>query len=141
MRLDSIEVKQEKKREIDAKSIIKKLPSLLEKVYNSFSVLFHNQKEKKKMKNVSKILVLALVLTVLLTACGPKEADKLTIGTSADFPPFEYIDENGDFAGFDIDLINKMSEIMGVEIEIVDMPFDSLVASVQEGKIDMSVAA
>jgi polar amino acid transport system substrate-binding protein len=93
------------------------------------------------MKNVSKILVLVLVLTVLLTACGPKKADKLTIGTSADFPPFEFVDENGDFAGFDVDLINKLSEVMGVEVEIVDMPFDSLVASVQEGKIDMSVAA
>ncbi|MCD4671838.1 MAG: ABC transporter substrate-binding protein [Anaerolineaceae bacterium] len=93
------------------------------------------------MKTVSKIFTLVLVVTVLLTACAPKEADKLIIGTSADFPPFEFVDEDGEFAGFDIDLINAISEKMGVEVEIVDMPFDSLVASVQEGKIDMSVAA
>lgn len=103
------------------------------------------------MKSLSKMLVIVLLLGVLLTACAPKapashweaiqKAGKITIGTSADYPPFEYVDENGEFAGFDIEIINALGEKLGVEVEIVDMPFDSLIAAVQEGKIDMSVSA
>ena len=103
------------------------------------------------MKKVSKIVVFALVFVLLLTACGPKEpankleavkeAGKIVFGTSADFPPFESVDENGNFVGFDVDLMNELGKRMGLEVEIVDMPFDSLIAAVQEGKIDASVAA
>ena len=103
------------------------------------------------MKKVSKILVIALLFVLVLTACGPKapankleavkQAGKIVFGTSADFPPFESVDENGNFVGFDIDLMNELGKRMGLKVEIVDMPFDSLIASVQEGKIDASVAA
>ncbi len=103
------------------------------------------------MKKVSKILVIAVLLVMVLTACGPKapankleaikQAGKIVFGTSADFPPFESVDDNGNFVGFDVDLMNELGKRMGVDVEIVDMPFDSLIASVQEGKIDASVAA
>lgn len=105
------------------------------------------------MKKVSKMMVVFLLVAVLLTACAPKAAapanhyeaikaaGKITIGTSADYPPFEYMDEAGNFAGFDVEIMKMLGEKLGVEVEIVDMPFDSLVVAVQEGKIDMSVAA
>jgi polar amino acid transport system substrate-binding protein len=103
------------------------------------------------MKTLSKILAMVLLVAVLLTACAPKapashweaiqKAGKLKIGTSADYPPFEFVDDAGEFAGFDVEIMKALGEKLGVEIEIVDMPFDSLIAAVQEGKIDMSVAA
>jgi polar amino acid transport system substrate-binding protein len=103
------------------------------------------------MKNLSKIIALVLLVAVLLTACAPKapasqweaieKAGKIKIGTSADYPPFEYVDEGGQFAGFDVEIMKAVGQKLGVEVEIVDMPFDSLIAAVQEGKIDMSVAA
>jgi len=103
------------------------------------------------MKKISKIVVIALMVALVLTACGPKEpaneleavkeAGKIVFGTSADFPPFESVDENGNFVGFDVDLMKELGKRMGLEVEIVDMPFDSLIAAVQEGKINASVAA
>jgi polar amino acid transport system substrate-binding protein len=70
-----------------------------------------------------------------------RAAGKLIVGTSADYPPYESIDANGNFVGFDMDLIRAVGEKLGVEVEIRDMPFDSLIASLQEGKIDAVIAA
>jgi polar amino acid transport system substrate-binding protein len=61
-------------------------------------------------------------------------AGKLVVGTSADYPPYESI-------GFDMDLMRAIGEQLGVEVEFQDMPFDTLIASVQEGKIDAIIAA
>ena len=70
-----------------------------------------------------------------------KAAGKIVVGTSADYAPYESIDENGNFVGFDMDLVRAVGEKLGVEVEIVDMPFDSLIAAVQQGKIDAVIAA
>jgi polar amino acid transport system substrate-binding protein len=65
----------------------------------------------------------------------------VVVGTSADYPPFEFVDEAGITTGFDVELMNEIGKRMGVTVEWTDMPFDSLIAAVQEGKIDMSIAA
>ncbi|RME72057.1 MAG: amino acid ABC transporter substrate-binding protein [Chloroflexi bacterium] len=70
-----------------------------------------------------------------------EERGKLIVGTSADYPPFESVDENGNFVGFDMDLIREIGKKMGLEVEIKDMAFDVLIAAVQEGKIDAAIAA
>jgi polar amino acid transport system substrate-binding protein len=103
------------------------------------------------MRRIPCSVLLIVAITLVLSACGPKEPanhleaikqeGKLVAGTSADYPPFESVDEDGNMVGFDIDLINEIGKRMGVEVEIQDMPFDSLIAGVQEGKIDLSIAA
>jgi polar amino acid transport system substrate-binding protein len=70
-----------------------------------------------------------------------KAAGVIKVGTSADYPPFESVDSNGNKVGFDIDLMTEIAKRMGVKLEWVDMPFDSLIAAVQEGKIDAAISA
>lgn len=70
-----------------------------------------------------------------------QERGKLIVGTSADYLPFEGVDESGNFIGFDMDLIREIGSRLGLEVEIVDMAFDVLIASVQEQKIDAAIAA
>jgi polar amino acid transport system substrate-binding protein len=94
---------------------------------------------------------LLIVMTIILSACASassdshldaiKEAGVIKVGTSADYPPFEYVDTSGNKAGFDIELMEEIAKQMGVTLEWVDMPFDSLIAGVQEGKIDLSISA
>lgn len=71
--------------------------------------------------------------------------EKLVLGTSADYPPFEFIvlDENGNqqYAGIDISVAKKLAEDMGRELEVVNMSFDNLMLSLQKGEIDMVIAA
>lgn len=100
---------------------------------------------------MKRLLMLVLVLTLAIGVVGCqsstdhlaaiKEAGKVVVGTSADYPPFEFVDEAGNTTGFDVELMNEIGKRMGVTVEWTDMPFDSLIAAVQEGKIDMSIAA
>jgi len=86
------------------------------------------------------ILILAIVMALVLTGCQ-KDADALVVGTSADYPPYEYVDETGKLVGFDIELMEEIAKRMDVTIEWQDMPFDSLIQAVQEEKIDLSISA
>lgn len=102
------------------------------------------------MKRFWLWLSLVLVVSLLLTACGGaggsrldaiKKAGVIKVGTSADYPPFEFVDASGNTTGFDVELMNEIGKRLGVNVEWVDMPFDSLIAGVQEGKIDAAIAA
>lgn len=66
---------------------------------------------------------------------------KLTVGTSAEYEPFEYM-EDGYYKGFDLELIKKVAEKLDLEVEYKNVDFDSLVAGVASGtKYDCSIAA
>lgn len=70
-----------------------------------------------------------------------KARGKLIVGTSADYPPYESVDKDGKFVGLDMDLVREIGKRMGVEVEIKDMGFDTLIAAVQNKKIDLVAAA
>lgn len=63
----------------------------------------------------------------------------LTVGTNAEFPPFEYVDDNGEADGFDMALVRAIGEKLGVEVQIENMEFASLVSSIGS-KIDIAAA-
>lgn len=63
----------------------------------------------------------------------------LNVGTNAEFPPFEYVGDDGEPDGFDIALIKAIGEKLGVEIQVDNMEFASLVSSIGN-KIDVSIA-
>ena len=90
------------------------------------------------MKKV--FLVLALVIFGLVS-CGKKDSGqkKLRVGLNAVFAPFEYI-ENGQVAGFDVDMINEIGKNLGYEVEIIDQSFDGLIPALKAGKIDIIVS-
>ena len=103
------------------------------------------RKEDNVMKKVV-ISLLVLVMVLGMTACGSKKDDnKLILGTSADYPPFEFIILNDagekEYAGIDVFFARKLAEDSGKELEIVNMSFDNLMASLQKGEIDMVIAA
>lgn len=72
-----------------------------------------------------------------------KDSGKLVLGTSADYPPFEFhleVDGKDTIVGFDIDIANKIAAAIGVELEIVDMKFEGLLPALTAGKIDLIVS-
>ncbi len=95
-------------------------------------------------------LTLAAVLTVLcLTGCGGSDtktvadiqkAGKLVIATSPDFPPFEELKSDGSVQGIEIDLLNIICERLGVQLDIQQMDFDSVLPGVQAAKYDVGVS-
>lgn len=80
------------------------------------------------------------VILVILLIFGSFALSKTyIIGTSADFPPFEYVD-NGKYVGFDMDLIRSIANLEGFQVEIRDMSFDSLIPALKSGIIDIAIA-
>lgn len=118
------------------------------------------------MKNMKKFiaLMLACVMCLCFAACGSAEKDastsapadsaaassetsledvkksgKLSIATSPDFPPFESL-EGDKVVGIEIDLLEMIAEKLGVELEINQMDFDSVLPGIQSGKFNIGVS-
>ena len=71
-------------------------------------------------------------------------AEKLVLGTSADYPPFEFhVLQDGEdkIVGIDVFLAQQIAEDMGAELEISDMDFDMLLNLMNKGDVDMVIAA
>ncbi len=66
---------------------------------------------------------------------------KVRVGVRFDNPPLSFIEENGNWVGFDVDLANALARQLGVEIEMVKVDETTRISFLQEGKIDMAVAS
>lgn len=93
------------------------------------------------MKNLKKIIaaVLALCMLCCFAGCGAKD-NTLTMGTNATFPPYEYVDDDGNIIGIDAEIAAAIAEKLGMELEIKDMEFDSLITACAGGSVDMVLA-
>ncbi|MDX8359671.1 transporter substrate-binding domain-containing protein [Cytobacillus sp. IB215316] len=107
-------------------------------------------------KNILLGLISILVIG-LLAACGTKdnepesgqgaegensEKKTLTVGTSADYAPFEYIDtaKSDEIIGFDIDIINSIADKLGYNLKITDTSFDGLIIALEANKFDFVIS-
>jgi len=64
----------------------------------------------------------------------------IRVGSSADYPPFEYIDEHNKIVGFEIDMIEAVGKKIGVKFDIQNMSFDGLIPALKTGKIDAALS-
>lgn len=94
-------------------------------------------------------LILVMALNVVVTACGPGNSGssasgqtKLTMGTSADYPPYEFRDtsQGDEIIGFDVDIAKSITQQLGYELEIKDMDFNGLIPALQSGRVDFVMA-
>ncbi len=103
------------------------------------------------MKKFLSVSLLLVALALLTAACGGSSADDLLgdieergtirVSTDANYAPQSYLDENGDFIGFDIDVATEIAERLGVEVEFVTPDWDVITAGNWGGQWDMSVGS
>lgn len=99
------------------------------------------------MKKIIALTLAIVMIAVCMTACSAKKltvadvqkAGKLVIGTSPDFPPFESLN-NGKVEGIEIEIMELICKELGVELEIKQMDFDSVLPGVQTGKFNVGVS-
>lgn len=65
---------------------------------------------------------------------------KLTVGLQSGYPPFEFMDSQGEIVGFDVDLAALIAEKLGKTLVIKDMEFEGEILSLKQGKIDLIVS-
>ena len=118
---------------------------------------------------LAAIAILAIIAIVIIVLVGPSEPDptaeppttapttppeagddswdkieaagKIVVGTSADYPPFEFYVDDLQIDGFDIAMMDEMGRRLGVSIEYLDYAFDGLGGALQLGQIDLALAA
>jgi len=98
-------------------------------------------------------LAILMVVSMVLSACTTTppatsateaegaEVTKYVVATDAAFPPMEFIDENKDIVGFDIDLLNAIAEEMGFEVEWKNTAWDGIFAGLESGDSDAIMSA
>lgn len=105
----------------------------------------------KKVLVKAAAVVLAGTMVFSFAGCGKKidtmkhvkDTGKLVMGTSADYPPYEFhkqIDGEDKVVGFDIAIANEIAKELGVKLEIKEMEFGTLLGALKTGKVDMVLA-
>ena len=100
------------------------------------------------MKKFMAIALVVIMMLSLLAGCGSsgktladiQKAGKLTVATSPDFPPFEYLADGGAVEGIEIDILNLICAELGVQLDIQQMDFEAVLPGVQAGKFDMGAS-
>ncbi|MEM8606459.1 MAG: transporter substrate-binding domain-containing protein [Myxococcota bacterium] len=93
------------------------------------------------------MMLFALLTISSLLAPAPADAQstlnrvlksgELRVGMSADQPPLNVRDKNGQMIGFEVDLAEGLAHALGVKLNIVTMPFGQLLGALKKGKVDM----
>lgn len=110
---------------------------------------------KFRIKQLRKAALLTLVLVFVLglTACGKsdkgtvyrtldeiKESGSINIGVFSDKSPFGYVDENGEYQGYDVYFANRIGEDLGVKVNFVSTEAANRIEYLQTGKVDIILA-
>lgn len=105
--------------------------------------------KKNYFKKVLSTAMVTMLAATMLAGCGGSDADTstgmtakdgiLTMATNAYFPPYEYY-EGDDIIGIDVEIAGAVAEKLGLELQVEDMEFDSIITAVQTGKADLGLA-
>ena len=81
-----------------------------------------------------------LMVSMLLVSCKSSTA-KIRVATDATWAPFEYVDDNKNIVGFDIDVMNAIAEKQNLDIEYVNVAWDPLLAGMAQGTYDCAISS
>lgn len=66
------------------------------------------------------------------------ERGVLNVGMVANFTPYSYLDEKGNYIGYEVDLAQKIADSLGVKLNIIEVTNDAKITSLETGKVDIS---
>ncbi len=100
----------------------------------------------------SKVVALLLVVALIAASCGSSggetstldtvsDSDTVRIGVRNDNPPMSFIDEDGAWVGFDVDLARAIATELDFDLELVVVDGTTRISFLQDGQVDMSVAS
>lgn len=84
-------------------------------------------------------LVIFVILSIMILSCG-KAKPKLRIGLNADYPPFEFMQDQV-LTGLDVEMANKLAEAIGYDLVFIRMEFDELLPALLNNRIDLAISA
>ncbi|MCP2319826.1 polar amino acid transport system substrate-binding protein [Nocardia amikacinitolerans] len=70
-----------------------------------------------------------------------KQSGKLVIGVNVPYQPNEYKDASGKIVGFDVDLMDAVTSVLGIEAEYVESAFEKIIPAIQAGTYDVGMSS
>ena len=83
-------------------------------------------------------LILAMMMVFALCACGAKDDDKVTfkMGIDPEYPPFSYLDDNGEYTGFDVEVCKAACDLLGWDFEVFAVNWDEKLVQLDANECD-----
>ena len=97
------------------------------------------------MKRLISLLLIVVALLTFTVSCMPtadgdkaaiENANKIVIGVTV-YPPMDYLDDNGNWTGFDAELAMMFAESLGVNAQLVIIDWDNKAVELQTNQIDL----
>ncbi len=92
--------------------------------------------ENEEEIQMKKIAAMLLVLTLICSAACMAESVTFKMGFDAEYPPYTYMGDDGEYTGFDIEMCQGVCEILGWDLELVPINWDTKLITLNAGEID-----
>ena len=111
--------------------------------------------KKEVVKKVLSLVLASVMAVGCLAGCGSSGGDsgggtdklseimdkgKIVIGVNPPGEPICFYDDQGNLIGYDVDFANKLGEVLGVEVELVEVNGENRISSVTSGRVDVIFA-
>lgn len=84
----------------------------------------------------TRTLIRSLAATVLFLPAA-LAAEVIRVGGDDSFPPYEFVDDNGEVAGYNVDMTRAIAEVMGLDVEITLSSWSSMRSALENGDMDV----
>ena len=85
---------------------------------------------------MKKLTAILLVMLFALAACASAESVTFKMGIDAEYPPYSYMGDDGQYTGYDVEMCQKVCEILGWNMEVVPINWDTKLIQLDAGEID-----
>ena len=109
--------------------------------------MMHNQ--QRSLNRVSLVILMLLLAAAAVWGCGQKKPENeleeiwkdgvMKVGFSTDYPLENTPGTGAQITGFEMDMFEEIAKRMGVRIEFIEMPADSLIPAVNNSEVDVAV--
>lgn len=90
--------------------------------------------------NIKNRLVSTFIVPFVLVCAFQTSAKTLRVGMETTFAPFEFYNAKNELVGFDVDMVNRLCEIMEDHCDLQNLPFDGLIGALKMRKIDFAIS-
>lgn len=100
-----------------------------------------------KMKKILAVIMALVMMTAVFAACGKEKTDvpqtsnnttarKFIMGIDPEYPPFSYMDDNGEYTGFDVEVCKAVCDYLGWEFEVFAVNWDNKLTQLDAKECD-----
>jgi polar amino acid transport system substrate-binding protein len=118
-----------------------RIPAKVTTGASAYDELNRIKEERMNVKRYGLLIVAVALLTIALLSGCQQGTGTVVVATDATWPPMEFVNEDKEIVGFDIDLMNAIAEEAGFEVEYRNVAWDGIFAGLAAGEYDAIISS